>query len=305
VAATYVAIRDDQAKIELVQQVIEVDEDLYELARSRFEAGLSTEQDVAAILGTLEVDRASLYALTISLKLNIYSLGVLLGKMPEAVLCNFLCPAPIPDSGGLVPAGIPADLLRRRPDILAAERNLAAASEQIGVAVSELYPTVSLIGSSSSFAANPLQGANIGWSSDKLNKLFDPKSRIWGIGALVTFPVFDWGKRCAGVDAQASIFRQTYLTYQKTVTTALQEVEQGLASYFNEEKRQQALDKASRAFYREFTLATDLYEAGLGDYTQVLRAKDAWISALEAQADSQAALATDIIAIYKAIGGDW
>jgi multidrug efflux system outer membrane protein len=304
-ANTYAIIRGYQRKIDIAVQTIELNQNLYRLAEIRFKAGLGSEQDYQTAYATVETDKANLLELQTLLKVNIYSLGVLIGRQPESLMDDFQIEMPIPYSEDRIPVGLPADLLRRRPDIRSAERNLAAATEQIGVAVAELFPKVSLTGSSSSFAANPLQGANIGYSSDKLNKLFKPASRVWGIGGIVTFPVFDWGNRLSGVRVQASLEQQAYLNYQKIVVTALQEVEQALLSYFNEQMRVQDLNNATRGYARNLQLVTDQFEAGLIDFTQVLIAQQFWLNSENAWIDSQQALTTDLIAIYKAMGGDW
>ena len=305
VANTYVAIRSFQNKAAIAAKRVELDEELIQLFSSRFEAGLANEQDVLAAYEALETDKANLLGYETVLKLNIYSLAVLLGRLPETLPAEFQCVQPVPFSLELIPSGLPSDLLRRRPDIVSAERTLAAATEEVGVAVAELFPKISLTGSSSSFAANPLQGANVGFSSDQASKLFNSASGIWGIGSLVTFPVFDWGMRRAEVNVQESIAQQAYLSYQKTVIAALQEVEQSLTAYFNDEKREVALSKSTNAFQRDYELTSDLYQSGLGDYTQVLQAKEAWLNSLDILTDSQATLTTDIISVYKALGGDW
>ena len=182
---------------------------------------------------------------------------------------------------------------------------LAASAEEVWVAVANMLPQLNLTGSSSTYAANPLQGANYGWSSDTFSKLFSGPSLIWGIGGLITWPVFDFGKRQAAVDVQVSLKYQAYAAYQKTVIAALQEVEQALTAYFNEEKRLKALTLEVEANKRIFDLTSDLFESGLDNYTQVLQVKEAWLASLNTLTESQQALTTNLIAVYKALGGDW
>lgn len=305
VANIYAAICAAQKKASTIQQIVNLDKSLFDFSNERFRSGLADEQETQTALAALRADEVNLLTAQTVLKLNIYSLGTLLGKDPESIIDDFKEIHPIPYASDRVPAGLPSDLLRRRPDIASAERNLAAATEQIGVAVAELFPKISLTGSSSSFASNPLQGANIGFSSDQANKLFKKDSLVWGIGALVTFPVFDFGKRMAGVDVQRSLQHQAYLTYQKTVITALQEVEQALVSYFNEEKRVQLLIQDAQAYERILDLVSDQFRAGLANFTQVMQARANWLYSVNTLIDSQEALAQDLIAIYKAMGGDW
>lgn len=305
VAKVYTAICALQEKVALQTDIVATDEFVFSLVNDKFASGLTSEQEVESSKATLETDKASLKTLQTSLKETIYSLAVLLGKEPEKILCDFLTKRSIPLSRGKVPEGLPADLLKRRHDIRAAERQLAAATEQVGVAVAQLYPQLSLSGSSSSFAANPLQGANYGFSSDKLNKLFHRKSRIWGIGGLLTVPVFDFGNRLAGIDAQKAIQRQAALSYQKTVLVALQEVESALTAAFNEEERSLSLEKTEAAYKKNYELTLSLFEAGLADSTQVAASKEIWLSAASTLTDSHQTLTTNVITLYKSLGGNW
>lgn len=304
-ASIYMAIRALQQKLEIYSQLLNADRDLLSLAQARFEAGLADAQTVEGYRAALDVDQAAELVLQTSLKQGIYSLAILVGKLPETLLVDFEVPAPLPYAVGTLPDGAPADLLRRRPDIRSAERQLAAATEQIGVAVADLFPQVSLTGSSSSFAANPLQGANVGFASDRLSHLLKSPSRIWGYGLFVTFPVLDFGKRIAGVQVQESLEHQAYLNYQKTVVAALQETEQALVAYFNEEERYQNLQHSAEANQRMLGLDAALFESGLADAGLMLQARQAWLTSVNASTDSQLTLMLDLIALYKAMGGDW
>lgn len=305
VANLYVAICYYQTKAQLAQQLVEFDESLASLSTERFYSGLAGEEELVEVLSTLEFDKAALIVFQTALKQNIYSLAVLLGRLPEDLVADFAINRPIPTASGKIPETLPSDLLRRRPDIAAAERRLAAQTELIGVAVADLFPSVSLIGSSGSFAANPLQGANIGFASDRFSKLFTAPSRVWGIGALITWPVFDFGKRYAAVDIQKFLANQDYLTYEKTVISAFQEVEIALSTYFKEEERLMNFTKQLGLDKRNLDLISDQYQAGLADYTQVVQAKEKWLLSANSLTDSQQALTKDLIAIYTALGGDW
>lgn len=305
VANLYVTICYFQTKMDLAKQLVEFDQGIVNMSQERFQSGLANEEEVAENLSTLQADTAALLVFETALKQSIYSLAVLLGRLPETLIEDFAINRPIPLASGKIPETLPCELLRRRPDIASAERSLASQTELIGAAVADLFPSVSLIGSSSSFAANPLQGANIGFSSDRISKLFDYPSRVWGIGALVTWPVFDFGKRCSAVDVQKFLSHQAYLTYEKTVIQALQEVETTLVSYFNEERRLDYITKQAAWDKRNLDLISDLFQAGLADYTQLLQAREKWLSSANSMVDSQKALDIDLIAIYIAIGGDW
>lgn len=305
VANTYVMIRYLQVKVGLARQLVRLDENLLKLSNEKFQSGLANEEAVLAAVSTMEADKAAVDVLESELKANIYSLAVLLGRPPEGLLDKFVCGGAIPNGFGKIPATLPCDLLRRRPDIASAERMLAAQTEQIGVAVAELFPKISLIGSTSSFASNPLQGANAGFSSDHIRHLFKPESRVIGIGGLVTLPVFDFGKRCANIDIQKFLANEDYLSYEKAVITALQEVETTFSSYFKEEERLWHLRNQVSADERSFKLYKDQFQAGLVDYSIVLTAQKKLLGSMNGVTDSEQALSSDLIAIYKAIGGDW
>lgn len=306
VAVTYINIRALQKKIVIQKEFIKLTEDLLTLSSDKMASGLGSEQAVQEFIASQESYRATIKLLETDLGQNIYSLGILLGENPEEIIDLFQSEGPIPYAlYMIIPAGIPADLLRRRPDVVSAERQLAAATESIGVAVAELFPAVSLAGSSSSFASNPLQGSNIGYSSDEFSQLFKPQSRIWGIGTFIRWPVFDFGKRSASVCVQQSLMRQRYINYQKVIVKALQESESALLAYFNEQDRLGSLDRQAQALHKAFNLNSALYESGLADYQQELQTQERWLQALMNLTESQQNLAIDIVAIYKAIGGDW
>ncbi len=306
VARIYADITASQAQIALLGSTIEERGEQLDLAMSRFSAGIANEQEVQSTLADLEAEKALLASTTIVLKQSIYSLSTLVGRPPESLSSEFEMARPIPAVFGRIPpAGLPSELLRRRPDIRAAERRLAAATAEIGVAVADLFPTFSLTGSSSSFSANPLQGANYGWASSALSKLFDSASRIWGIGLLSNWTFFDFGKRRAQIRVQRFLQCGAFLAYEKTVMGALQEVEDALAAYFNEEIRQQDLGRATEAYGRNAILLKDLFQAGLASYSDFLAAQDLYLTSQTQLVDSQRLLAEDLIAVYKALGGDW
>lgn len=305
VAITYADICAFQQRKALSEEIISLDEENLYLVNVRFEAGLSNEQAVANAVAILEADRAALTEVETSIKQAIYALAVLLGTPPECLVEAFSNAHPIPVAFGKIPSGLPAELLRRRPDIRSAERQAAAATEQIGVAVAELFPKFALTGSSTTFSSNPLQGANIGFASSSLKQLFTHKSLIWGAGLIAGMPIFDFGKRWSAVEVQVYLEHQIFLNYEKTVLTALKEVESDLVAYYNEEERLLDLSHQVEANQRTFDLTADLFQAGLVDYTQVLQAEGVLVASRILLTNSQQTLTTNLIALYKALGGGW
>lgn len=302
-ANNYVAIRALQNLLSLNLEQTWIDEQQLILAQSRFEAGLASETEVLNAKAALDADEAAVADLESTLKQSIYRLAVLLGQEPEAVVARFDEEQPIPLALGKIPAGLPSDLLRRRPDIRGAERQIAAATEQIGIAVADLFPRVYLT-ATNLFAANP-SGSNYGYGSSRLSNLFKRNSLTWSVGPGFSLPLLDFGRRKAVVRAQKSIQKQVLLSYEKTVLTALQEVESALIAYFKQQERLELLIDQTEENRQAFELAKDRFEAGLSDFTPVLFAQQTLIQSEISLAENKQALTTQFISIYKALGGDW
>lgn len=293
VARDYVSICALQQKIEITREKIWADEELLKLTQVLFDAGLNSEIQVENLIATLESDTAALPVLEAALKQTVYALAVLLGRQPEGLLADFEEARPIPSGSGKIPVGLPSDLLRRRPDVRQAERQLAAATERIGVAVADLFPHVSLTGN------------NYGYESAKLNKWFKPLSRTWSIGPSINWDLIDFGRTRGFIDASKSVQRQALLTYEKAVVSSLRDVEGALAAYFEEEKREMALAAQVAADFRSFELTQELFEAGLATDLQVLLTLRTVLDSENSLVDSMQAYTSDLIAVYKALGGDW
>jgi outer membrane protein, multidrug efflux system len=303
VARSYVTICALQKTIELTEKKIQADEEELVLTAELFDAGLSSEIQVESMVAALESDRASLTVFITSLKQAIYGLAVLLGRQPEGLTAEFYEIHPIPVTWDRVPVGLPSDLLRRRPDIRMAERQLAAATEEIGVAVADLFPHVSLTGIT--FAGGNLMGSGYGYQSGTLHKLFKPASRAWSIGPNVRWDMIDFGRTYGNIGVQTSLQKQALLSYQQTVLYSLQDVEGALIAYFEEGKREKDFSEQVSALQRSLQLTQDLYQAGLSDAQQVLDVKKTLLDAQNSLVSSQMALGSDLIALYKALGGNW
>lgn len=293
VARDYVVICALQQKIEIIKEKIWADRQMLEMTEALFDSGLNSQIQVENLIAVLESDEAALPILEASLKQTIYALAVLVGKQPEALVADFEEIRPIPFGGDKIPLGLPSDLLRRRPDVRQAERTLAAATERIGVAVANLFPHISLTGTS------------FGYESMKSNSWFKPPSRYWSIGPSINWDLIDFGRTRGYIDASKSIQRQALIAYEKTVVSSLRDVEGALAAYFEEGKRTSNLQEQCNADKSAFELTEDLFEAGLSDDLQVLQTFRTLLDAQSNLVDSQSAFTTDLIAVYKALGGDW
>jgi len=303
VALIYTNIRALQKKIELTNRLIEVDESELNLAQNLFNVGLDNEIQVTTLISTLEQDRAALPVLETSLKQSIYSLAILLGREPEGLASCFEQIGPIPSGFDRVPVGLPSELLRRRPDVRSAERQLAASTELIGAAIADYFPRVALTGLN--FGSGGQAGSSVGWLSDKLGRLFNSASRTFTIGLGLNWTLIDFGRVRGQVDVQKSLQRQALLNYEQTVLMSLKDVESALVAYFEEENRRQSYEVRFIADHRTLEITEGLFFVGLVSEQEVLAARKALIAAENFTVESDQALTGDLVAIYKAIGGDW
>ncbi len=293
VAKNYVQIRSLQQQILLEKEKIQSIEGQLELALVLFDAGLDNQIDVENLIASVENEKAALPVLESSLKQTIYALAILLGKEPEALSATFDEVQPIPIGSGRVPAGLPSDLLRRRPDVRAAERQLAAATEQIGVNVANLFPHISLTGN------------GFGYEGNRPNNWFKPPSRYWSIGPSINWNLIDFGRTRGQIAVSNSLQRQALLSYEQTVISSLQDVEGALVAYFEEEKRNLNLMDQVEANRKALELTEDQFQAGLVAESQVLQALSTLLISESGLIQSDQALTIDLIAVYKALGGSW
>ena len=206
--------------------------------------------------------------------------------------------APIPgiaDPDGIavrIPDGLPSDLLRRRPDIRGAEREVAAATARVGVATADLYPKFYITGAA-------------GLESISTSDFFAGASRMWSVGPTMRWPIFEGGRIRAYIEARNAQEEQALLIYQKTVLNALAEVEDALVGYAKERTRHEALAASAQDFNRSEMLARDRYIEGYANYLDVLEAQRSLYAAQDSLAQSDQQLIDELIAIYKALGGGW
>ncbi len=303
VAVTYVNIRALQKKIELTKRKIAADEREVAITVDLFQIGLDNEIQITTLISSLETDRASLPVMESSFKQAVYALAYLLGRQPEGLIQMFQEIKPIPSSHDKIPVGLPSDLLRRRPDVRSAERQLAAASEQIGSAIADLFPRIALTGIS--FGAGNQAGSNIGFESFKLSKLLQSASRMFSVGAGLNWDLLDFGRVRGKIDVQKSLHRQALLTYEQTVIGSLKDVESALVAYFEEQKRLDSFTQKVTADQQTLEMTQGLYEIGLVNEIQLLDAQKNLLDSENLLTGSEQSLAGDLIAVYKALGGTW
>ena len=292
VATDYVALRAFQQRIQIANDNLKAQQHTAELTRRKFKGGLDTALDVANAEAAVASTEATIPPLETSARQTVYALSVLLARPPAALKEELSAPGPIPQAPAQVPVGLPSALLQRRPDIRKSEALIHAATAQIGVAEAEWFPQFSLTGS-------------FGYESDKVRTLLRSGNSLWSFGPSVTWPIFTAGKIQANIEEQNAAQEQTILAYQKTVLTALQDVENSLVAFALEQQHRQLLEQAVKANTKAVDLSTQLYTEGTSDFLSVIVAQQSLLSSQDALVQSNQAIATDLISLYKALGGGW
>lgn len=292
IADDYVNLRGAQARIAMLNSEVNDEQQLFGLVHDRARAGFVTQLDVNQQRASLENARAQIPQLEAQADAMIHAIAVLLAQPPEVMASELQTTRPIPVTPPDLPAALPADLLRRRPDIREAERKLAAATANEGVAIADLYPKLDLIG-----------GAT--FVSGGLSSLLN--SRSFGtVGiASVTWPVFEAGKIRANIRSSKEAELQAYFAWQKAVLGALRDVEDALARYTDEMQRERALADSEQAAASSEAIARQQYVAGLVTFVNVLSAETTLLSTRDDLIQSRAALAENLATLYKALGGGW
>lgn len=292
VARNYIELRGAQRRLAVARDNLKTQQDSLDLTRVRFEAGLASDLDVARAEAQLNTTASQIPTLESVLKAAAYNLDLLLGLSPGALWPELEREIAIPQLPPEVLVGVPSDLLRRRPDVRFAERRLAAATAQVGAAVADLFPRFFLIG-------------DLGLQSISASDWFTGRSRFWSIGPTISWPVFDGGRIRANIEIRNAQQEQALTEYEKTVLTAFGDVEKSLVNYAQEQVRYQTLTAAVAANRRAVTMAQELYIRGLNDYLNVLDTQRALYVTETEMAQSQAAMASNLVALYKALGGGW
>jgi outer membrane protein, multidrug efflux system len=292
VARTYLAVRTLQTRLEASRGNIESQKQVVQLTQTRFKFGLATDLDVAQAQQVLATSESELPSLRKGITEAINTLAVLLGRPPGALTETLSAPAPIPMLPDQVAVGVPADLLRRRPDVRRVERELAAQTARIGVATADLYPQFTLSGS-------------FGWAALASGDVFLKGSREWDLFPGVRWNVFDAGRIRNQIKVEDARTEQALLGYEQTILVALKEVENALNAYAEERLRVQSLEDAVTAAQRALYLATALYKEGLVDFQNVLDAQRSLFVLENLLAEGRGATAADLVDLYRALGGGW
>ena len=292
VARNYVELRGYQLGLEIAQKNLAVQSDMLAMIKDRRQQGVVADIDVVRTEAQVAGTEAQIPVLESQQWQAIHRLAVLLGEDLDNLAAELLERKPIPVPPEQVPVGVAADMIRRRPDIRRAERQLAAATARIGVARADLYPKLSISGSFS------LQ-------SQTLANLFERNSRGYSIGPSVSYPLFDAGRVRALVKVKTAQQEQTLLGYEQTVRQAIEEVRNAAVAFSKAHTQRLSLLRATQANEQAVFLARQLYEKGLSDLTTVLDSQRQLFQSQDALARSETFETTSLIALYKALGGGW
>jgi len=291
VARNYIELRGAQLRRDVTQSSLATQKELYDLTRQRQAVGMTTDLDVANAGAQLDSTRALLPQLEHEVTQDINQLSLLMGREPDSLRTELDSAAAVPPVPPVLPIGLPSDLARRRPDIREAEARLHAATARIGVAVGDLFPRLTL-------------SASGGVQSQSSSDLLKWASRFGSIGPTFEMPLFD-GARWASVRLQNVRAQQAALSYQRTVLSALHEVENALAAYKADRERGASLDSAVQQSRDALNLARARYASGVATFIEVLDAERNLQQNMLSQAANTTAISTDLVAVYRALGGGW
>lgn len=304
VASTYVFIRSLEERIAIAHTNAKLQRDTLDLTKIRFNAGAVSELDVTTAQATLSNTESVIPELQHALRDATLALCVLLGRPPSA-LEGELAPLPgqvpqVPIAPGQVAVGIPADLLRRRPDVRAAERLCAAQCARIGQAEADLLPRISIAGVTG-FASSTYEGLR----TPNLGNIFDGNSFQGFIGLEIDWPILNYGRIIGEVRAQDARFEQTASFYEESVLRAAREVESGLSLFLRSRERTGSLEESVIAARRSVEISLIQYRAGAVDFIRVNDAQTVQLQQEDRLVDARANIAFGVIAAYRGLGGGW
>jgi multidrug efflux system outer membrane protein len=292
VARTYFEYLGARDRLAVAERNLGTQRDTVRLTKSRFDVGLGDAVGVAQAQSVLAATEASLPTFTIQATQAAHRLAVLVGERPGALDALLAPERPRRVLAKALPIGDASELLRRRPDVAAAERRLAAQTSRVGVATADLFPRVSVTGF-------------VGFLSGDLSSLGGDASRMWNVAPAVTWPALDLGGARARLRAQEARNDAALATYEQTVLLALEEVQNAIVAYGQTQARVASLAQRSAASRRAAELARVRYREGAVDFLTLLDAERTLLDAEDAESAAQTALNTQVVALYKALGGGW
>jgi NodT family efflux transporter outer membrane factor (OMF) lipoprotein len=292
VARVYIDLRGLQLRAGVLHQAESLLQESLRIVKIRYERGITNELDAALAARELATLQSQLAPLEAQISAAQYSLAVLIGEYPEELVGELSVPAMIPTMPAPAAPGVPLDLLKRRPDIQQAERQLAAATARIGVATANLFPQIGVVGSIGS------EGQGLGTAPSLAR-------HIWSFGPAAIWPILDFGALDAQVDIADLTARSRLAEYRKTILNAVQEVDAALGAYQADQVSLDRLGEAVVAGQRAVDLANARYDRGLTDFLNVVDAERQFYVLQEQYAQAQVAEGDEFVRLYKSLGGGW
>jgi len=297
VARNYLMIRTFQQRLEIANRNIELQQQSVDISSAKVEAGATSELDLDQAQTLLNNTKASVAAFELSLQQMKNSLAILLGKPPGEFGELINDTQPIPSVPPAIAVGMPQNLIRRRPDIRIAERQLAAQAAEVGIAVADLYPQFTIAGSIGS-STNSNDGKAI-------IDLFDTDSISLGLVGSFQWNIFNYGRIKSNIRLQDAVFQQQLVDYRETVLEAQGEVENAIVAYLKSQEQVASYSLAAHFAQRAADISTAQYEDGLVDFKTVLTTLKSLASQQDVQASTRGSVATNLVQVYKSLGGGW
>jgi NodT family efflux transporter outer membrane factor (OMF) lipoprotein len=290
--SSYVRLRILQKQLDIVTRNLEIQEKALSVLEDNASAGLIGSLQVQQARYNIENTRSRIPGYRVSIEETMNSIAIMLGEMPGNLHDELSSPSPIPLPEVEIVIGIPADILRRRPDIRKAERALAAQTARIGAAQADLYPSLRLTGA-------------LGLTADSLDSFFSDENASLNISPFISIPLFNRNRIRDQIEIQNAIQERTLIEYENTVVNAIKEVRDAVMAYGEEQKRYNMLTRGANAAQMALEIADERFNSGLVDFLDVLDAQRALLSFEESKAGSSGAITLDLIRLYKALGGGW
>ena len=297
VANSYIAIRTLQRRLEIAHHNVIIQRESLEIAQARFIGGTTSQRDVEQAKTVLASTEATIPILETQWRQTRNALSVLLGMPPSRLVKQLQGNGNIPAPSPQVAVGIPVDLLRRRPDIRAAEYQAMAQCALIGVSKAQLYPAFSLSGNFGMLSSDV--GRNL------LGEMFNWRNRQGSIGPAVQWNIFNYGQLTNLVRVQDARFQALLITYQNAILSAQREVEDNLIAFLRIQEQAKFLQEGAEAAFRSLNLAVLQYREGITDFTTVLTAEQALLSAEDTLASALGNISQSLVGVYRALGGGW
>ncbi len=292
VARTYYEARGLQKRVAITEQNTQLLKETFDVIQDRMKIGETSDFDLSRAQGEYELTRARIPNLRAELRASIYSLSVLLGQPPEALLAEMEVMKPLPSPPDIVPVGLRSEILRRRPDIRIAERELAASVADIGVETAELFPKFFLTG-------------DIGSQARGFGDIFSSGTGVWSLASMIQWSVFEGGAIRARIDGEEAESEAALAAYEKSVLEALRDAETALTRYGEELETRKRLAQGVQSRRKSVSLAKDLFNAGEQDYLAVVDTERQLIDSEDDLIISETSSITKLIALYTALGGGW